>query len=253
MKVVILAGGRGTRLSEETHAIPKPMVPIGGRPIIWHIMKHYASYGHKDFVVACGYKGHVLKQYFSNYRTHEADLSIELRSGEVEVISDHTEDWRVTLVDTGEATMTGGRLKRLAPLLDETFMLSYGDGLSSVPIDELLDYHRSQGVTATMTAVPPIPRWGALTVEEGKIVGFAEKPPTTDAWINGGFFVMERRILDLIEGDDTGLEQAPLERLASSGELAAFKHHGFWMAMDTARDRDELNQLWDRGEAPWVR
>ncbi len=253
MKVVILAGGRGTRLSEETHSIPKPMVSVGGRPIIWHIMNHYASYGHKDFVVACGYRGDVLKQYFTNYRTHEADLSITLGTGEVEVITDHTEDWRITLIDTGEATMTGGRLKRLAPLLSETFMLTYGDGLSSVAIDELLDYHRAQGVTATVTAVPPIPRWGALALEDGKVVGFAEKPLTTEAWINGGFFVMEPGLLDLIEGDEIALEGRPMEQLAEAGQLAAFEHDGFWMAMDTARDRDELNLLWDRGEAPWVR
>jgi len=253
VKVVILAGGRGTRLSEETHAIPKPMVPVGGRPIIWHIMNHFASFGFTDFVVACGYKGHVLKEYFANYRTHESDLRVSLGDGQVDVLSDHAEDWRVTLIDTGESTMTAGRIKRLAPHLTETFLLTYGDGLSDVPIDQLIKFHQEHGVTATVTAVNPIPRWGALTVDAGKVIGFVEKPTENQSWINGGFFVMEPRLLELIEGDETGLEQQPMETLASAGELAAFRHSGFWMAMDTARDRDELNALWDAGQAPWAK
>ena len=253
VRVVILAGGRGTRLSEETHAIPKPMVSIGGRPIIWHIMNHFASFGFNDFIVACGYKGHVLKDYFASYRTQQSDLSVSLGTGEVEVISSHREDWKVTLIDTGESTMTAGRIKRLGAQLTERFILTYGDGLSDVSVDELVAYHASQGVTATVTAVNPIPRWGALTLEAGKVTGFVEKPTENNSWINGGFFVMEPRILDLIEGDETGLEQKPMETLAAAGELAAYKHDGFWMAMDTARDRDELNALWDAGNAPWAR
>lgn len=253
MKVVILAGGRGTRLSEETHAIPKPMVSIGGRPIIWHIMNHYASYGFTEFVIACGYKGHVLKDYFANYRTHESDLQVSLGSGQVEVLSDHAENWKVSLIDTGEATMTGGRIKRLAPLLAERFLLTYGDGLSDVPVDKLIEYHGESGAIATLTAVNPIPRWGALTIEGGRVVGFKEKPTQSHSWINGGFFVVEPSLMDLIEGDHIGLEQLPMETLAARGELAAFQHEGFWMAMDTARDRDELNSRWNSGTAPWAR
>jgi glucose-1-phosphate cytidylyltransferase len=253
MKVVILAGGRGTRLSEETHAIPKPMVSIGGRPIIWHIMNHFASYGFDDFVIACGYKGHVLKEYFANYRTHESDLRVNLGSGEVEVLSEHTENWKVTLIDTGASTMTGGRIKRLAHLLPDTFLLTYGDGLSDVPLDKLIEYHRELGAVATVTAVNPIPRWGALEIEHGRVAGFREKPTQPDSWINGGFFVAEPRLLDLIEGDDIGLEQLPMETLATRGDLAAYQHEGFWMAMDTARDRDELNARWNDGTAPWAR
>lgn len=253
MKVVILAGGRGTRLSEETHAIPKPMVHIGGRPIIWHIMKHYASFGFNEFVVACGYKGDVLKKYFANYSTHESDIQVDLGKGTVEVLSQPSLDWRVTLVDTGEDTMTGGRIKRLASHLDETFLLTYGDGLSDVPLDHLLEYHRNIGTLATVTAVRPIPRWGAINIDAGRVRGFTEKPRDQHAWINGGFFVLEPDVLGLVTGDECYFEREPLETLAAQGELAAYEHEGFWMAMDTARDRDELNTLWDSGAAPWSR
>lgn len=253
MKVVILAGGRGTRLSEETHAIPKPMVHIGGRPIIWHIMRHYSSFGFNEFVVACGYKGDVLKKYFANYSTHESDIQVDLGKGTVEVLSQPSLDWRVTLVDTGEDTMTGGRIKRLASHLDETFLLTYGDGLSDVPLDHLLEYHRNIGTLATVTAVRPIPRWGAINIDAGRVWGFAEKPRDQHAWINGGFFVLEPDVLDLVTGDECYFEREPLETLAARGELAAYEHEGFWMAMDTARDRDELNALWDSGAAPWSR
>jgi glucose-1-phosphate cytidylyltransferase len=229
------------------------MVLIGGRPIIWHIMNHYASYGFTDFVVACGYKGHVLKDYFANYRTQESDLRVDLATGDVAVLSEHAADWTVTLVNTGESTMTAGRIKRLAPLLTETFMLTYGDGIADVPIDDLLDYHRAHGLTATVTAVNPIPRWGALSIADSKVVGFVEKPADGAAWINGGFFVMEPELLDLIEGDHSGLEQSPMEALVAMGQLGAFQHSGFWMAMDTARDRDELNDMWNAGNAPWAR
>jgi glucose-1-phosphate cytidylyltransferase len=252
MKVVILAGGRGTRLAEETHSIPKPMVAIGGRPILWHIMRHYASFGFKDFVVACGYKGYVIKEYFANYLTHECDLSINLGTGGIEVLSRHPEDWCVTLVDTGEASMTGGRLGRLAPLLDETFMLTYGDGLSDVSIPELLSYHKSRNALATVTAVHPPPRFGALETREGMVDRFREKPTDSVDRINGGFFVVEPSVLSLISGDDTVFETGPLATLAARKQLAAYEHDGFWMPMDTLRDRDELNRLWAVGSAPWA-
>ena len=253
MKVVILAGGRGTRLSEETHAIPKPMVQIGGRPIIWHIMSHYAGFGFTDFVVACGYRGEVLKEYFARYGTNHSDVRVDMRHGTVEFLSKPAEDWRVTLVDTGQSTMTGGRIKRLAPYIeDETFMLTYGDGLSDVPIDRLLLHHRQQSARATVTAVHPVPRWGALSIEDDRVAGFSEKPSDESSWINGGYFVLEPSVLDLLHSDETGFEQEPLETLAANRELAAYQHDGFWLAMDTARDRDELNVLWERGGAPWV-
>lgn len=252
MKVVILAGGRGTRLAEETHAIPKPMVSVGGRPILWHIMRHYASFGFTDFVVALGYKGYVIKEYFANYLTHECDLSIELASGRVEVLSQHPLDWRVTLVDTGDATMTGGRLRRLAPLLDERFMLTYGDGVSDLPVDELLRYHQDCGGLATVTAVHPPPRFGALAIEDGMVTRFREKPSQSQDRINGGFFVLEPQVLSLLTGDDCVLEADPLSTLAERGQLAAYQHDGFWMPMDTLRDRDELNRLWDSGTPPWA-
>jgi glucose-1-phosphate cytidylyltransferase len=252
MKVVILAGGRGTRLSEETHSIPKPMVAIGGRPILWHIMRHYAAFGLNDFVVACGYKGYVIKEYFANYLTHEADLSIDLGTGAVEVLSRHPEDWRVTLVDTGQTTMTGGRLQRLSAMLTDTFLLTYGDGLSDVPIDDLLAYHRTRGALATVTAVHQPPRFGALEMQDGMVSRFREKPTGSHDRINGGFFVFEPPMLSLLSGDDCVLEADPLATLAARGQLAAYEHDGFWQPMDTLRDRDELNRLWESGEAPWM-
>ena len=252
MKVVILAGGRGTRLAEETHSIPKPMVAIGGRPILWHIMRHYASFGFKDFVVACGYKGYVIKEYFANYLTHECDLSIDLGTGAIDVLSRHPQDWRVTLVDTGEATMTGGRLGRLSSLLDETFLLTYGDGLSDVSIQDLLSYHRARGALATVTAVHPPARFGALETHDGMVTRFREKPADSVDRINGGFFVVEPSVLSLITGDGCVFETDPLATLAARQQLAAFEHDGFWMPMDTIRDRDELNRLWASGDAPWA-
>jgi glucose-1-phosphate cytidylyltransferase len=252
VKVVILAGGRGTRLSEETHAIPKPMVSIGGRPIIWHIMAHYASFGFDDFVVACGYKGDVLKDYFATYRTREADLHVDLAQGTVESLTQPQEGWKVTLVDTGLDTLTGGRIKRLAPLLTERFLLTYGDGLSDVPIDALIAHHEGQGSLATLTAVHPIPRWGALAVRGDRVVGFEEKPEDPDTWINGGYLVVEPEVLDLLEGDHDAFEQRPLRVLSQRGQLGAYQHGGFWRAMDTARDRDELNEIWNAGPAPWI-
>jgi glucose-1-phosphate cytidylyltransferase len=253
MKVVILAGGRGTRLAEETHAIPKPMVAIGGRPILWHIMRHYASYGFDDFVVACGYKGYVIKEYFANYRTHQSDITVDLGAGSVEVLIKHTEDWRITLVDTGDSTMTGGRLQRLGPLLDDTFLLTYGDGVSDIDISDLLAYHRSRdGALATVTAVHPPPRFGALETRDGMVTRFREKPIEGLDRINGGFFVVEPSVLELLTGDECVFEADPLGTLAARGQLAAFEHDGFWMPMDTLRDRDELDRLWASGSAPWA-
>jgi glucose-1-phosphate cytidylyltransferase len=253
VKVVILAGGRGTRLSEETHVIPKPMVSIGGRPIIWHIMSHYAQYGFDDFVVACGYKGDVLKDYFATYRTRESDLHIDLAQGTVDSLTQPRENWRITLIDTGQATMTGGRIKRLSALLTDRFLLTYGDGVSDVPIDAVVSHHEAQGALVTLTAVHPIPRWGALTVADDNVVGFEEKAESPETWINGGYLVVEPQVLDLIEGDHDGFEQRPLQLLAERGQLAANRHTGFWRAMDTARDRDELNEIWAAdARAPWL-
>lgn len=250
--MVILAGGRGTRLSEDTHAVPKPMINVGGRPIIWHIMRHYASFGFTDFVVACGYKGEVLKDYFASYYSRQSDLRVDLGTGAVEALSPSPQDWTVTLVDTGQATGTGGRLKRLAHLLTDRFLMTYGDGLSDVPLDALLSHHQSQAAAATLTAVHPLPRWGALTLEDDRVRGFREKPLDPHSWINGGYFVLEPEVLDLIPGDETNFEGLPMETLSTRDALAAYRHEGFWMAMDTARDRDELNNLWDDGSAPWA-
>lgn len=251
MKTVILAGGRGTRLAEETRSIPKPMVLIGGRPILWHIMKHYASYGYADFVVALGYRGYVIKEYFANHLLHECDVSVDLASGSVEYLSQSRVNWKVTLIDTGEESMTGGRLKRLAPLLTERFLLTYGDGLSDVPLDRVVTRHEESGALATVTAVHPPPRFGSLGVTDGLVDEFREKPGDLHDWINGGFFVVEPAVLDLIADDTMPFESAPLTTLADRGQLAAYQHDGFWMPMDTVRERDELNRLWDSGRAPW--
>ena len=252
MKVVILAGGRGTRLSEETSTIPKPMVAIGGRPILWHIMSHYASYGHRDFVVALGYKGYVIKEYFANYLMHQSDLHVDLGNGTVEFISRPSVDWRVTLVDTGLDTMTGGRLARLAPMLDEPFMLTYGDGVSDVNLDALVARHRESHALVTVTGVRPAPRFGSLGLDVGMVTEFREKPVDSHDRINGGFFVIEPPFLERLGDDDCILEREPLSSLAGEGQLAVHLHDGFWKPMDTIRDRDELIALWDSGEAPWA-
>lgn len=252
MKVVILAGGRGTRLSEETNAVPKPMVEIGGRPILWHIMKHYASFGFDDFVIACGYKGYVIKEYFTNYSTHGNDLSIDLAAGSVEVLSQNSEAWRVTLVDTGLESMTGGRLKRLEHLLTDRFLLTYGDGLADVPIDRIISHHERSGALATVTAVNTPPRFGLLKLEGGLVAKFEEKPSGTRDRINGGFFVVEPKVMELIHGDDCVFESMVLTVLADRGQLAAYEHDGFWMPMDTLRERDELHRLATSGRPPWV-
>ena len=252
MKAVILAGGLGSRLSEETTLRPKPMVEIGGKPILWHIMKIYAAHGIDEFVVCLGYKGYVIKEWFANYALHTSDVTFDLGTGEMDVHHSTTEPWRVTLVDTGEETMTGGRLKRVLPYVgDETFCLTYGDGVSDVDVTALIAHHRDRGALATVTAVQPSGRFGALEVADGRVSGFLEKPRGDGAWINGGFFVLEPGVGDYIAGDDTVWEREPLERLARDGQLVPYYHEGFWHAMDTIRERQELEALWASGDAPW--
>ncbi len=252
MKVVILCGGLGTRLREETELRPKPMVEIGGQPILWHIMRGYASYGFKEFILALGYKGEVIKRYFLDYYHLHSNLSVSLASGSVAAHEGEKEAWTVHLVDTGLATETGGRLKRLAPWLGhETFMLSYGDGVSDVNIQDLVRFHRAQGRLATVTAVRPPSRFGGLSFNGDLVTEFSEKPQIGEGWINGGFFVLEPGILEYIEGDETILERKPLENLAKDGQLAAYRHAGFWQCMDTLRDVRLLEDLWAGGKAPW--
>lgn len=251
MKVVLLAGGLGTRIAEESDYRPKPMIELGGRPILWHIMKLYAHHGLKDFVVCCGYKGQMIKEYFSNYLSHNSDMTIDLASGETTFHASHKEDWRITLVDTGLNTMTGGRLKRVRDYLnDETFCMTYGDGVGNIDISGLVAFHKSHGKLATLTAVVPPGRYGALQLDGTRIERFMEKPPGDNAHINGGFFVLEPAVIDRIDGDDTSFEFEPLEGLASDGELQAFTHSGFWRPMDTLRDKRQLEALWESG-APW--
>jgi glucose-1-phosphate cytidylyltransferase len=252
VKAVILAGGLGSRLSEETTLKPKPMVEIGGMPILWHIMKIYGAHDVTDFVVCLGYKGYVIKEWFANYALHASDVTFDLASGEMELHRSATEPWRVTLLDTGEATSTGGRLKRALPYLgDETFCLTYGDGVADLDITALVAHHREQRRLATVTAVSPPGRFGALELDGDRVQRFSEKPRGDGAWINGGFFVCETAVCDVIAGDDTSWEGEPLSLLADRGELTAFHHRGFWRAMDTVRDRNELQALWDSGEAAW--
>ncbi|ACL25032.1 glucose-1-phosphate cytidylyltransferase [Chloroflexus aggregans] len=254
MKAVILAGGYGTRISEESAIRPKPMVEIGGKPILWHIMKIYSAHNINEFIICCGYKGHMIKEYFANYYLHHADVTFDMRSNRMTVHHTQIEPWQVTLVDTGEQTMTGGRIKRIRPYVgDETFCLTYGDGVSDVDIRALIAYHREQGATVTLTAVQPPGRFGAFTLTEDqtRIESFKEKPGGDGAYINGGFFVVEPAAFDLIAGDDTVWEREPLEQLAQRGELAAYRHHGFWHPMDTLRDKNYLEGLWQSGHAPW--
>jgi glucose-1-phosphate cytidylyltransferase len=252
MKVVILAGGLGTRLSEETVVKPKPMVEIGGRPIIWHIMKIYGGLGFDDFVVCLGYKGYVVKEFFANYLVHRSDVTIDLRTNSSLLHGNSTEPWRVTLIDTGDKTMTGGRILRVKNYLDnQTFMLTYGDGVADIDIKKLLDFHRSHGKLATVTAVRPPSRFGGMSIEDGLVADFIEKPQIGEGWINGGFFVLEPGVLDYISGDETAFEREPLERLAREGQLAAYKHDSFWQCMDTLRDVALLNELWESGRCPW--
>ena len=252
MKAVILAGGLGSRLSEETTVKPKPMVEIGGMPILWHIMKIYASHGVDEFVVCLGYKGYVIKEWFANYAVHTSDVTFDLRNGEMEVHKSTTEPWRVTLVDTGAETMTGGRLKRVLPYVgDETFCLTYGDGVADVDVGALVAHHRAHGRLATVTAIQPPGRFGSLEIEGDAVRRFAEKPRGDGAWINGGFFVCEPAVAAAIAGDDTKWEEEPLRDLAERGELTVYHHRGFWQAMDTLRERNELQAMWDSGSAAW--
>ena len=258
MKAVILAGGLGTRISEETHIRPKPMVEIGGKPILWHLMKLYASFGITDFIICCGYKGYVIKEYFANYPLHQADVTVELATGSLTFHRRQSEPWNVTLVDTGEATMTGGRLLRVRPFLDDDcFCFTYGDGLSNVDIASLIGFHKAHGRLATVTAIQPPGRYGRLDLDHQSnlplVHGFLEKPHGDGDWINGGFFVLQPSVLDRIEGDQTVWEQEPLSTLARDAQLVAWRHTGFWQPMDTLRERQLLEQLWQSGNAPWKR
>lgn len=252
MKAVILAGGLGTRISEESYLKPKPMIEIGGRPILWHIMKTYSAYGINDFIICCGYKGYVIKEYFANYFLHMSDVTFDMQENSMEVHRKKAEPWKVTLIDTGENTSTGGRLKRVAPYLDdEEFCFTYGDGVSDVDIGELVEFHRGQGGLATLTAVQPPGRFGALNIQKKAIKSFEEKPQGDGAWINGGYFVLSPKVLDLIDGDTSVWEQEPLKALAEGGQLSAFHHYGFWQPMDTLRDKTHLEELWLAAKAPW--
>ena len=253
MKAVILAGGLGTRISEETHLRPKPMIEIGGRPILWHVMKIYSSHGINDFIICCGYKGYLIKEYFANYFLHMSDVTFDIPANTVHVHEHKAEPWRVTLVDTGDSTQTGGRLKRVSSYLseDDAFCFTYGDGVSDVNITELIDFHKSGQCLATVTAVQPPGRYGALELIGNKVEGFLEKPKGDGGYINGGFFVLSPKVLDYIEGDTTPWEQAPLTNLAKEGELQSYRHDGFWQPMDTLREKNILESLWDQKSAPW--
>ena len=252
MKTVILAGGLGTRISEETHLKPKPMIEVGGRPILWHILKIYSAYGLTDFIICCGYKGYVIKEYFANYFLHMSDVTFDFTDNKMTVHEKNAEPWKVTLVDTGENTGTGGRLKRIRKYLeDDIFCFTYGDGLCDVNIRNLINFHKTQKTLATVTAVQPPGRFGSLNIEGEKVGNFVEKPLCDGGWINGGYFVLSPKVLDYIDGDITGWEGDPIQRLSMEGELSAFKHDGFWKPMDTLRDKNVLEDLWNRDEAPW--
>ncbi len=252
MKVVILAGGLGSRLQEETTIRPKPMVEVGGKPILWHILNIYSSFGFNEFAVALGYKGEAIKEYFLDFYAHNNDLTVDLVDGKTHIHEGKQPNWKVDLVDTGQNTMTGGRIKRLQPWLgNETFMATYGDGVSNVCIDELLAFHRSHGKIATLTAVRPPARFGGVKIKDGQVAEFIEKPQSGDGWINGGFFVLEPQIFDYIAGDETSFEREPMQKLAADGQLMAFQHNGFFQPMDTIRERNILEELWSSGKAPW--
>jgi glucose-1-phosphate cytidylyltransferase len=252
MKVIILAGGFGTRLSEYTEIIPKPMIPIGGKPILWHIMHRYAHCGHKDFYIALGYKAEAIKEYFLTFNTINSDFSLDLSTGKVKAYNNKALDWNVTLVDTGQDSMTGGRVKRLQSYIgDEPFMLTYGDGVADIDINALINFHKNHGKIVTVTAVHPVARFGELEIDGDCVKSFQEKPQVTRGWINGGFFICQPKFFDLIKDDATVLEQDPLENAAQNGELMAYKHEGFWQCMDTKRDKDLLEELWQQKQAPW--
>jgi glucose-1-phosphate cytidylyltransferase len=253
MKTVILAGGLGTRLSEETVLRPKPMIEIGGRPILWHIMKTYSAHGIHEFIVCCGYKGYMIKEYFANYFLHMSDVTFDMRTNQMEVHQHHAEPWRVTLVDTGDLTLTGGRLKRVAAYIknETAFCFTYGDGIADINITSLVAFHREHGKKATVTAVQPQGRYGSLDMQGDSVLDFVEKPPGDGAWINGGFFVLSPSCLELLTDDSTSFEAEPLSSLAFEGELMAYRHRGFWQPMDTLRDKNHLEALWQEGKAPW--
>jgi len=253
MKVILLAGGFGTRLSEYTESIPKPMVSVGGKPILWHIMNTFAKFNHKNFYVALGYRAEVIKEYFLHYSLLNSDFTVDLSNGKVTPYQTEDKDWKITLINTGLESMTGGRVKRLQKFIgNETFLLTYGDGVANVDIDALLKFHKSHGKMVTVTAVHPVARFGELQIENHNVSSFQEKPQMIQGWINGGFFVIEPRFFDFIDGDKTILEREPLEKIAAMGELMAYKHEGFWQCMDTKRDRDLLEELWNTGNAPWL-
>jgi glucose-1-phosphate cytidylyltransferase len=252
MKVVILAGGLGSRLAEESAARPKPMVEIGGRPILWHIMKIYSVHGFNEFVVCLGYKGYMIKEYFANYGLHMSDFTVDIAANKIQVHQSFAEPWKVTLVDTGEATLTGGRIKRVREYLgDEDFCLTYGDGVADIDLPGLIAFHKQQGRLATLTAVQPPGRFGSIRLEEDNVCEFLEKPLGDGGWINGGFFVLSPKVIDYIEGDQTSWEANPLRRLTEQGQVSAYKHRGFWLPMDTLRDKNQLESLWAAGNAPW--
>ena len=253
MKAVILAGGLGTRISEETHLKPKPMIEVGGKPILWHILKMYSSHGINEFIICCGYKGYVIKESFANYFLHMSDVTLDLENNSMAVHKKNSEPWKITLVDTGDKTMTGGRLKRVADFVknEEAFCFTYGDGLSNLNITKTIEFHKSKGLLATVTAVQPPGRFGALQIDEGKVKGFSEKPRGDGGLINGGFFVLSPKCIDYIKGDEVSWEDEPLNKLAGEGKLAAFEHQGFWQPMDTLREKNLLEDLWDSGKAPW--
>ncbi len=251
MKVVILAGGLGTRISEESHLKPKPMIEIGGKPILWHIMKIYSYYGLNEFVICLGYRGYMIKEYFANYFLHMSDVTFDMSKNQMEVHEQHAEPWRVTLVDTGPDTLTGGRLKRVQEYVaDDTFCFTYGDGVTDVNIGDLINFHRSHGKPATVTAIQPPGRYGSLNVEGNAVRGFQEKPAGDGSWVNGGFFVLEPSVLDLVDGDRSSWEAEPLQKLAATDNLRSYQHRGFWQAMDTLRDKTQLEDLW-RSSPPW--
>ena len=252
MKAVILAGGLGSRLSEETYLRPKPMVEVGGRPILWHIMKIYEQCGINEFIICLGYKGYLIKEYFANYSLHMSDVTISLDSGNIEVHRNNSESWKITLIDTGDNSMTGGRLRRIVPhLKNEDFCMTYGDGVADIDISALIDHHKRSGRLATVTAVKPPGRFGSLEINGTKVEGFYEKLPGDGNWINGGFFVLSPKVIGYIEGDETIWEKQPMERLAADGQLESYKHNGFWCPMDTLRDKNMLEECWARGKAPW--
>jgi glucose-1-phosphate cytidylyltransferase len=255
MKVVILAGGLGTRISEETHMRPKPMIEIGGKPILWHIMKSYSQFQHNDFIICCGYKGYMIKEYFANYFLHTCDVTFDMPNNKMEVHEIHTEPWRVTLVDTGEETLTAGRLKRVEPHIrdEEAFFFTYGDGVADLDMDQQLAFHRSHGKLATLTSVLAPGRYGALDLRDGEVTAFVEKPRGDGGWINGGYFVLSPKVIEYIGGDMTSWENHGLVQLARDRQLMAYKHHGFWQPMDTLREKNQLEQLWATGKAPWRR